>query len=373
MTPWVLRLLVANVVAFFLSYSMPGLANDLVFVPALVLRQPWTPFTYMFLHAGFWHIFFNMLGLYFFGPRLEVRLGSRDFILLYLVSGLSGALLSFFFSPNAAIVGASGAVFGVLLGFAHFWPEERILIWFVIPVPARVMVIGFAILSIYSGIQGAGNIAHFAHLGGFAGAWIYLRLRERRTSAFRRKANRDAEPTAIDRLSGKAARDEKRWESIDLTTLHEINRHEVERIREKIREQGTGSLSPDERALYVTAVLDMTAEDVIRENPRYIPWAKGFDTFCSLGPVLVGLDEFSDEALGSIQITTVRNGEKIASATPSDMKYNLGYLVEYFTAGLTLRPVTVICTGTPGAAVISPGDTVQAVVEHVGTLTHPVR
>ena len=210
--------------------------------------MPWQLLTYGFLHGDLWHIFFNMLGLYFFGPRLEVRLGSRDFILLYLVSGLSGALLSFFFSPNAAIVGASGAVFGVLLGFAHFWPEERILIWFVIPVPARVMVIGFAILSIYSGIQGAGNIAHFAHLGGFAGAWIYLRLRERRTSAFRRKANRDAEPTAIDRLSGKAARDEKRWESIDLTTLHEINRHEVERIREKIREQGTGSLSPDERA-----------------------------------------------------------------------------------------------------------------------------
>jgi len=123
----------------------------------------------------------------------------------------------------------------------------------------------------------------------------------------------------------------------------------------------------------VTAVLDMTAEDVIRENPRYIPWAKGFDTFCSVGPILVTLDEFSDDALSAVQITTVRNGEKIASATPLDMKYDLGYLVEYFTAGRTLRPGTVICTGTPGAAVINAGDTVQAVVENVGTLTHPVR
>jgi 2-keto-4-pentenoate hydratase/2-oxohepta-3-ene-1,7-dioic acid hydratase in catechol pathway len=123
----------------------------------------------------------------------------------------------------------------------------------------------------------------------------------------------------------------------------------------------------------VTAVLDMTAEDVIRENPRYIPWAKGFDTFCSAGPVLVTLDEFSDDTLSDLRITTVRNGEKIASATTSDMKYDLGYLVEYFTAGRTLEPGTLICTGTPGAAVISPGDTVQAVVEHVGTLTHPVR
>jgi 2-keto-4-pentenoate hydratase/2-oxohepta-3-ene-1,7-dioic acid hydratase in catechol pathway len=123
----------------------------------------------------------------------------------------------------------------------------------------------------------------------------------------------------------------------------------------------------------VTAVLDMTAEDVIRENPRYIPWAKGFDTFCSVGPVLVTLDELADDTLTSLRIATVCNGQTIAAATPAAMKYDLGYLVEYFTAGRTLEPGTVLCTGTPGAAVISPGDTVQAVVEHVGTLSHPVR
>jgi 2-keto-4-pentenoate hydratase/2-oxohepta-3-ene-1,7-dioic acid hydratase in catechol pathway len=123
----------------------------------------------------------------------------------------------------------------------------------------------------------------------------------------------------------------------------------------------------------VTGVLDMTAEDVIRENPRYIPWAKGFDTFCSIGPVLVTLDEFDEQKLASLRITTVSNGEGIASATPSEMKYDIGYLVEYFTAGRTLEPGTVICTGTPGAVVINPGDTVEAVVEHVGTLTHPVK
>jgi 2-keto-4-pentenoate hydratase/2-oxohepta-3-ene-1,7-dioic acid hydratase in catechol pathway len=123
----------------------------------------------------------------------------------------------------------------------------------------------------------------------------------------------------------------------------------------------------------VTAVLDMTAEDVIRENPRYIPWAKGFDTFCSIGPVLVTLDEFSDNSLDSVRICTVRNGETIASGTPSDMKYDLGYLVEYFTAGRTLGPGTVICTGTPGAAVINRGDSIESIVEQVGTLTHTVQ
>lgn len=123
----------------------------------------------------------------------------------------------------------------------------------------------------------------------------------------------------------------------------------------------------------VTAVLDMTAEDVIRENPRYIPWAKGFDTFCSIGPVLVTLDEFDDDTLRSLHISTVRNDETIAAATPADMKYDIGYLVEYFTAGRTLRAGTVICTGTPGAAVITAGDTVGAVVAQLGSLTHPVK
>ncbi|MFK0294339.1 fumarylacetoacetate hydrolase family protein [Streptomyces sp. NPDC090442] len=122
----------------------------------------------------------------------------------------------------------------------------------------------------------------------------------------------------------------------------------------------------------VTAVLDMTAEDAIRRNPRYIPWAKGFDTFCSIGPALVTLDEFPGDSLDGIRISTVKNGEVIATATPRDMKYDLGYLVEYFTMGRTLAPGTVICTGTPGAVQISPGDTVRATVEGVGTLTHPV-
>ncbi|MBW3553641.1 MAG: rhomboid family intramembrane serine protease [Gemmatimonadetes bacterium] len=249
MTPWVLRLLIANIVVYLLAQPGTILYNLLMFIPAAVLQRPWTPITYMFLHGGFMHILFNMIGLYFFGPRLESRVGSRDFILLYLVSGLTGAVLSFFLEPGAAIVGASGAVFGVLLGFAHFWPHERIYIWGVLPVPARMMVIGFTMLSIYSGISGAGGaVAHFAHLGGFAGAWIYLRIRDRRASSFRRKATPEAARSPIARISGKAARDEKRWDEIDIAKLHEINRDEVERIRAKIGDRGSGSLTPEERA-----------------------------------------------------------------------------------------------------------------------------
>jgi 2-keto-4-pentenoate hydratase/2-oxohepta-3-ene-1,7-dioic acid hydratase in catechol pathway len=123
----------------------------------------------------------------------------------------------------------------------------------------------------------------------------------------------------------------------------------------------------------VTAVLDMTAEDAVRENPRYIPWSKGFDTFCSAGPQLVTMDEFDDSSLDSVRVSTILNDAVIATALVSDMKYSLGYLVEYFTAGRTLSPGTVICTGTPGAAVITSGDRVESVVTGVGTLVHTVR
>ena len=248
MTHWVLRLLIANIVMFLVAAPGTPLFQLLMFVPAWVLQRPWTPLTYMFLHANMAHILFNMLGLYFFGPRVEVRIGSRDFILLYLAAGLAGALLSFFFE-SVPIVGASGAIFGVLLAFAHFWPDERIYLWFILPVPARLMVIGFTFLSLYSGLSGAGGgVAHFAHLGGFVGSWIYLRDRQRRATAFRRMATPEAEQSALDRLSGRNAREEKRWDEIDVARLHEINRTEVERIREKVREKGSGSLTADERA-----------------------------------------------------------------------------------------------------------------------------
>jgi len=112
MTPWVLRLIVANTAVFLLSMTVAGLMDSLVLVPALILQRPWSAITYMFLHGGLGHLFFNMLALFFFGSRVEERLGERRFLILYFASGVAGALLSAVFSPWSAIVGASGAVFG---------------------------------------------------------------------------------------------------------------------------------------------------------------------------------------------------------------------------------------------------------------------
>src|SRR3954465_3231224 len=108
MTKWVRTLLIANVVVFFLQMTAPQVTDAFVFVPMLAFYRPWTIVTYMFLHGGFGHILFNMLALYLFGPPVEDRLGSRRFITLYMLSGISGALLSFVFAYRAGVVGASG-------------------------------------------------------------------------------------------------------------------------------------------------------------------------------------------------------------------------------------------------------------------------
>jgi hypothetical protein len=155
MTPWVLRLLVANVAVFFLTAALPRVGSLLALWPSLILYRPWGIVTYMFVHAGFWHLFFNMLGIFFFGPRLELQLGGRSFMTLYLLSGLGGAAFSFLFAPHAAVVGASGAVFGILLGFAYFWPKAPIYIWGVLPVQARWLVIVLAACPSTPGSRGA--------------------------------------------------------------------------------------------------------------------------------------------------------------------------------------------------------------------------
>jgi membrane associated rhomboid family serine protease len=240
MTPWVMRLMIANGVMFLLTALRPNLTMFLMWVPAFALSQPWTIVTYMFLHDGVMHLLFNMLGLMFFGPRLEEELGVRDFLLLYFLSGIAGALLSFV-TPSAAIVGASGAVYGVFLGFARYWPHEKVLIWGVLPVEARTLVIVMTALSLFGGFSGGGNIAHFAHLGGFVGGFAFLLWRDRATRAARFRT----QPT----VPAPSSSDLKRWKSINTSRLHEVNREEVERILKKIDESGPETLTPAEKML----------------------------------------------------------------------------------------------------------------------------
>lgn len=241
MTPWVQRLLIANIAVFLLQLTVAGTSRFLALVPALLLERPWTIVTYMFAHstAGFSHILFNMFALFIFGPRVEARIGERHFIRMYLFAGIVGGLLSLVFTPTAAIVGASGAVFGVQLAYARFFPHDRIFIWGVIPVEARVLVVIMTVMSLYGGMRGGGGVAHFAHLGGFLGAWLYLRWTEGRSPARQWQAKLAGPAVPVESLGD--------WRGIDLSRVHEVNRDEVQRLMGKIEREGEGSLSPQER------------------------------------------------------------------------------------------------------------------------------
>jgi membrane associated rhomboid family serine protease len=239
-TTWVLRLIVVNAGVFLFTASNPHLLGRLAFVPRLALAQPWTVLTYQFAHASVGHLLFNMLGLFFFGSRLEEHLGARRFLGLYLASGFAGALLSIL-NPYTPIVGASGAVFGVFLGFARFWPRERVYIWGVLPVEARVLVVVMTVLALFGGFGfGGRGTAHFAHLGGFLGGWLYLRWAA--WSAPAARFQRRAAAPAV--RSG----DLERWRSADREGLHPVNRAEFDRVLAKVEAHGPGSLSSEERA-----------------------------------------------------------------------------------------------------------------------------
>jgi membrane associated rhomboid family serine protease len=242
MTHWVRILIVANMGVFLLQQTVPGVTDALAFLPAWVLRKPWTLFTYMFLHSpsGFSHILFNMFALYIFGPRVEALIGSRRFITLYLISGVMGGLLSIIFAPFSPIIGASGAVFGVQLAFAMHWPRDKIFIWGVLPIEARWLVIATTVLALYGGFGGGGGgVAHFAHLGGYVGAFAYLKWVEHRAPAkqWQRKMAGPA-PGAIPIGD---------WKRLDISEVHEANRDEVNRILDKINRNGIGSLTSQER------------------------------------------------------------------------------------------------------------------------------
>jgi len=145
---------------------------------------PWQLFTYMFLHGGFMHLFFNMLALWMFGMQLENKWGSKKFLIYYLLCGVGAGVANLFVSSllgqGLPTVGASGAVFGVLIAFGMLFPNMPVYIYFLLPIPAKYFIAGYIALELFYGVAGTSDgIAHFAHLGGAAVGFIYMVLTEK--------------------------------------------------------------------------------------------------------------------------------------------------------------------------------------------------
>ena len=193
LTPVVKKLIIANAAVFFgmalLKLASPQLYVSSVYFFGLVPQRAvfalhvWQPFTYLFLHAGFMHIFFNMFGLWMFGTPLERSWGGHRFLRYYLLTGVGAGLLnvtvSLLWGGQAATIptiGASGAIYGILLAFGLLFPHTPILIWFLFPVPARIFVAIFGALAFLSALQGPGSgVSHVSHLGGMLFGFLYLR------------------------------------------------------------------------------------------------------------------------------------------------------------------------------------------------------
>ncbi len=224
--------------------------------------EVWQLVTYMFLHGGLLHLLFNMFALWMFGMELENDWGSKKFLLYYMVcgigAGISNLLIGPLFGQAGPTVGASGAIYGVLIAFGMMYPDRPIFIYFLLPIRARYFVMIYIALELYAGVMGSPDgVAHFAHLGGALVGWIYILVDQKRIpgkNLFRRskmrvfttkEKNRYAAPYERTSIS-----DAKYY---DLHDEDRVNQQRIDEILDKISQSGYQSLTEDEKKILFDA------------------------------------------------------------------------------------------------------------------------
>jgi len=180
LTPVIKKLIIIMAALFFLQGVVSSRINlYLGLVPLLVWKKffLWQLFTYIFLHGGISHILFNLLALWMFGGELESYWGSGKFLRYFLFCGIGAGICTVVFSPYQVIpvVGASGAIYGILLAFGWLFPNRPIYMYFIVPIPAKYFVIIFGLIELYMSIEGTGGgVAHLTHLGGLIFGVLYM-------------------------------------------------------------------------------------------------------------------------------------------------------------------------------------------------------
>jgi membrane associated rhomboid family serine protease len=280
--PVLKNLLIINVIVFFIqkitalfiyaytSYGRP-VGYDYLIEKYFALMPivgdftfyPWQLISYQFMHADFMHILFNMLILYFFGMELENLLGSKKFLIFYLTCGVGAGLLHMFLSPviggiPAPTIGASGAVYGVMIAFAMFFPERYVFVYFLIPIKVKYLV---AILMVFEfmSVTEASFIAHLAHIGGALTGFLFIMIDRKNEfninrlfDSFKRPANRNTfrNPTYY-----------KTDEDVQEATFYDIRKEEkievtqaeIDAILDKISKSGYQNLSEREKKVLFEA------------------------------------------------------------------------------------------------------------------------
>lgn len=274
-TPVVQALIAANVAVLFLQWTLVGDADTfrwLAYRDGALLSRWWTIATYMFVHGGLVHLALNMYTLWLFGPRLEAEWGAPRFAALFAWSGLGGVAAHALFGGAGFLVGASGAVFGVMLAYALTWPDDEIMLFGVVPMRVITLVMVFGTLNLLQGLLTIGSgVAHFAHLGGLLFAFLFLRAPgmlglDRARQQVADLPDEDARPRAIQR----PARPRERADEVEdivarsravtsdsrpraaarpSAVRRPDTQDEVDRVLDKISATGLKSLSTQERAV----------------------------------------------------------------------------------------------------------------------------
>lgn len=211
---------------------------------------PWQLVSYMFMHGGLTHLFFNMFALWMFGAEIENYWGTRQFTIYYFVCGIGAALINLIATMHSPYptVGASGAIYGVLLAFGMMFPNRYIFLYFFFPIKAKYFIAGYALIEFVSGLgsreMGSGsNIAHFAHLGGMLIGFIYITLKRndwslddvlKKVGSLRSTVQKKKSPYQTNRKSS------------TVTPLSPSD-EEINAILDKISAHGYASLTDEER------------------------------------------------------------------------------------------------------------------------------
>lgn len=258
-TPWVGRLLVANLFAYLVQVTVfPGHPGLFGFSPDAVWSRPWTLITYQFVHEHILHLAFNLVALFFFGPPVEARLGGRRFLGFYLICGVGGAALAGILSSVISLtvlVGASAAVMGIAVAFAWYWPDAPVMVFpFPEPFAAKwlvtftvVIALVLAWLSAATGVSD--GVSHLAHLGGIGTAFVILKTADWRMTRHERRLRRTSVPNAVVSSAALVARssDPSRRSPVPRRRPADRTQAEIDRVLDKISASGINSLTPAER------------------------------------------------------------------------------------------------------------------------------
>ncbi len=233
---------------------------------------PWQLITYQFMHGGFAHIFFNMFALWMFGMEIEYIWGSKKFITFYLMCGIVAGIFQLVLPPLfneslAPTIGASGAIFGVLVAFGMMFPNRYIYIYFLVPIKAKYVITFFVLAEIYFVDSGGGNIAHLAHLGGALAGFIYIMLDRKSNISLGnifKSSPRSGSGNVFDTFKKSAGmftkhkspevEDANFYEIKDNQTHDkEVNQEEIDAILDKISKSGYQNLTEKEKKILFEA------------------------------------------------------------------------------------------------------------------------